>query len=47
MTDVTMTEITPTPGGRPRLDTPTGLGTIILFLGLLGVGVLYTAVCAY
>ncbi len=47
MTDVTMTEITPTPGGRPRLDTPTGLGTIILFLGLLGVGVLYTAYSVY
>ena len=47
MTDVTVTDIAEAHGGRPRLDAPAGIGTIIMFLGLLGLGILYTAYSVY
>ncbi|MEI7609073.1 MAG: inorganic phosphate transporter, partial [Rhodospirillaceae bacterium] len=40
-------EIAHEAGGRPRLDSGGNLGTLMLFLGLLGGGLLYTAYSIY
>ena len=47
MTDVTVNEISHVASGRPRLDGGGNLGTLMLFLGLLGGGLLYTAYSIY
>ena len=47
MTDVTIEEVSAQTGARPRLDNPSGLGTFVLFMGLLGGGLLYTAYSIY